>query len=73
MSVGCRWVHKVKLRSDSTIERYQARLVEKGFTQKFGIDFHETFSPAVKMTTVRTIINVAASRGWKLFQFDMNE
>nr|GFA41674.1 ribonuclease H-like domain-containing protein [Tanacetum cinerariifolium] len=51
---------------------YKARVVAKGFNQKRGIDYDETFSPAVKMETVRCLINLALQQDWKLFQMDLN-
>ena len=62
---------KIKTRSDRSIERYKARLVAKGFTQDYGIDYEETFAPVARLSSVRTLLVVAASRQWKLFQMDV--
>ena len=42
--VGCKWIYKIKTRSDGSIERYNVHLVAKGFTQKYEIDYEETFA-----------------------------
>jgi hypothetical protein len=71
-AIGCKWVLKLKLHANGTVERYSARLVAKGFTQYEGIDYMDTFNPVVKMTTIRIFIAISASQNWLLFQLDIN-
>ncbi|KAJ0435793.1 putative RNA-directed DNA polymerase [Helianthus annuus] len=71
-AIGCKWIYKIKYKANGEIERYKARLVAKGYSQQEGIDFDETFSPVVKMVTVRCIINLAVENGWSLHQLDIN-
>jgi hypothetical protein len=61
-AIGCKRVYKIKTRSDDIVDRYKARLIAKGFTQEYGIDYEETFSPVACISFVRTLIAVSASR-----------
>ncbi|RVW51507.1 Retrovirus-related Pol polyprotein from transposon RE2 [Vitis vinifera] len=68
--LGCKWVYSVKVRSDGSLDRYKARLVALGNNQEYGVNYEETFAPVAKMTTVRTILALAASSDWPLHQMD---
>lgn len=71
VAIKVRWVYKVKRNIDGSIERRRARLVVKGFTQRPGIDFTETFSPVLKYDSLRVILAIAAVDDLDLFQFDV--
>ena len=59
--VGCKWIYKIKTRSDEFIERYKTRLVAKGFTHEYEIDYEETFTPVARISSVRALLTVAAA------------
>ena len=69
--IGYRWIYKVKYNVDVPIKPYKVWHIAKGYTQTHGVDYEETFAPVAKITTMRTIIAVAAAKGWHLHQMDI--
>nr|XP_020164044.1 uncharacterized mitochondrial protein AtMg00810-like [Aegilops tauschii subsp. strangulata] len=67
-----KWVFKHKLRPDGTLDRYKARWVVRGFRQRAGIDFTDTFASVVKPGTIRMVLHLALSRAWPVHQMDVS-
>lgn len=70
-AIGCKWVYKIKRRPDGRIERFKARLCAKGYSQKEGIDYTETFSPVIRYDSIRILLALATIYEMEILQFDI--
>jgi hypothetical protein len=68
--VTSKWIYKIKHTADGSIEKYKARFVAQGFSQKEGVDYEETFALVARYTSVRVVISLS-SVGWKIHQMDV--
>jgi len=69
--VGCRWVYILKYHLDGSEDRYKAKLVAKGYTQTYGVNFFETFSSIAHLNYIQILFSVAVNVEWLLFQLDI--
>jgi transposase InsO family protein len=70
-AIGSKWVFKKKIGKDGQVERYKARFCAKGYSQKEGIDYNDTFAPVLKYKSLRIILALAATRDLELKQMDV--
>ena len=69
--VTYKWIYKIKLVADGSIKKYNARFVSRGFSQKEGIDYEETFVIVSRCTSIRLVLSLAAVMKWKIHQMDV--
>ena len=69
--IGTKWVFKNKLNEKGEVTRNKEKLVCKGYAQKEGIDYGETFSPLARLEEVRILLAYAAHKGFKVYQMDV--
>jgi histone deacetylase 1/2 len=69
--ISCKWVFKVKHDESGKVERFKGRLVAKGFLQKYGIDYDETFSPVVRFSSILALLAFGVSRQMLIHQMDV--
>ena len=64
-------MYKIKHTIDGRLERYNARLVAKGYKQKYGVDYEEVFASVPRLDMVRMLISLVAHHSWKIYQLDV--
>jgi len=64
--VGSKWVFCVKCKADGSVNKYKARLVARGFTQIYGVDYFDTYSPVAKLSSIQLILAIAARYDWDI-------
>jgi len=69
--VTSKWIYMIKHVVDGSIDKYRARFVARGFSQKEGIDYEKIFAPTLRYTTIRLLVSFAATMGWNIHQMDV--
>jgi hypothetical protein len=69
--VTSKWVYKIKHAADGSVDKYKARFVARGLSQKEGEYCEETFALVARYTSIRAIISLVTSMGWNLHQMDV--
>ncbi|XP_062544965.1 uncharacterized protein LOC134211764 isoform X1 [Armigeres subalbatus] len=68
--IKCKWVYKTKYDANGNVDRHKARLVVKGFSQRKGVDYDETYSPMVRHSSLRYLFALSAKHGFYIDQMD---
>jgi hypothetical protein len=69
--VSSRWLYKIKHVADGSIEKFKVRFVVRGFSQKEGVDYEETFSPVTRYASIQFVISIASVMRWRIHQMDV--
>ena len=69
-AISCKWVFKHKMDENGDVVRFKARLVARGFSQVYGIDYMDTFAPVAKLASLRILLVIAAVKDLEILQMD---
>ncbi|KAG8480412.1 hypothetical protein CXB51_025085 [Gossypium anomalum] len=69
--IGVKWVYRAKHNADGSLNKLKVRLVVKGFSQKNGLDYLETFALVARLDTIRLLVTLTAQMKWKIHQLDV--
>jgi hypothetical protein len=61
--VGSKWIYKVKHAADGRVDKYKACFVAKGFSQREGVDYEETFALVARYSSIQAVISLTAEKG----------
>ncbi len=64
--IGCKWIYKRKRGADGKVKTFKARLTAKGFTQKEGFDYEETYSPVAMLKSIRILLSTASNLDYEI-------
>ncbi|GMP88042.1 hypothetical protein CsSME_00040173 [Camellia sinensis var. sinensis] len=70
-ALGSKWIFRKKMKIDGSIDKYKVRLVIKGYRQREGLDYFDTYSSVTKITSIRMVIAIVALRGLEIHQMDV--
>ena len=68
-AIGVKWVYRTKQNADGSINKYKVKLVVKGYTQVFSVDFSEMFAPVARLDTIKLLLAVDAQKNWKFISW----
>ena len=69
--LGYKWIFKKKMKADGSIDKYKARLVIKGYKQKEGLDYFDTYSPVTRISSIQMLIAIVAIHNLEIHQMDV--
>ena len=70
-ALGYKWIFKKKMKADGSIDKYKVRLVIKGYKQKEGLDYFDTYSPVTRISFIRMLIDIVAIHNLEIHQMDL--